>query len=203
MLQPFWVSKYELTQGQWYRLTKLQPSQFHPSVNSPDRITFAHPVESVSRDGFERVLGENKLRLPTEAQWEYAARAGTNTPWSTPGIPTSSQANLNGPDDGFRYHAPVGSFQPNGFGLFDVVGNVWEWCSGSYLSDSYITHPPQPPCGESNFKDAHAPTAPLRGGGWADTPQYARSTNRHDDNPARGKNEFGARAIINLVEPTQ
>jgi formylglycine-generating enzyme required for sulfatase activity len=159
-LSPFLLSKYELTQGQWLRLTGQNPSQFvgkeySPRFNRAGRSAdLTHPVQSVSWTEARAVLERHGLTLPTEAQWEYAARAGTTTTWWTGATPTdlARAANLldqwakaNGYpsgeheawDDGNTVPAPVGSYDPNPFGFHDVHGNVWEWCLDAYLEYAY------------------------------------------------------------------
>jgi len=147
-LDPFLLSKYELTQGQWQRLTGTNPSAYHEGLRfAAVPVTPTHPVEQVSWDECHQLLSRLELTLPTEAQWEYACRAGTASFW-WPGdalASLSGAANLadafcrdnGGPqgwsyeeslDDSFVVHAPVGSFQENPFGLQDTIGNVWEWC---------------------------------------------------------------------------
>lgn len=156
-LEPFFISKYELTQAQWSRATGSNPSRFDVRywMQAEDRAHVAraaeHPVEQVSWSDCLRVLRDLGLALPTEAQWEFAARAGTQTTWWTGNdkeslrgaanladqtlarVPSSDVAIRASDDwtdleDGFSRHAPVESFRPNGFGLHGVLGNVWEWC---------------------------------------------------------------------------
>jgi formylglycine-generating enzyme required for sulfatase activity len=148
-LAPFFISKYELTQSQWRRLSGTNPSAWSPSTAPVHVHSELHPVENVDWATALRTMQEVGLTLPTEAQWEYAARAGTTTPWwtgsdretlrgaanlvdestrqvkSAPGSETSHWTDLG---DGFSLHSPIGSFRCNPFGLFDVCGNVSEWC---------------------------------------------------------------------------
>jgi serine/threonine protein kinase/formylglycine-generating enzyme required for sulfatase activity len=151
-VEPFLLSKYEMTQGQWLRVTGENPSVRHPGKpHNTLWTTLLHPVEAVSWNDCSQVLGQMNLRLPEEAEWEYATRAGTHTIWWTGNEPESliGAANLrdqtcarygstNTPpepwDDGFALHAPVGSLRPNGFGLHDVCGNVYEWCNDAYVT---------------------------------------------------------------------
>ncbi len=151
-LDPFFVSKFEITQAQWSRLAWENShyytgfKQVSPAGNAY-RATLTHPVERVDWREARDVLLMIGAVLPTEAQWEYAARAGDDTPW--PGSPDVSDlgtianiadATLSEFDpalvdalclevrDGWPFHAPVGSFRPNRFGLHDTLGNVREWC---------------------------------------------------------------------------
>lgn len=137
-LSPFFLSKYEVTRGQWRRLTGEN--------TAPETDEDTRPVEGVSWNRSQETLSRHGLTLPTEAQWEYACRAGTATPFWTGAAAESLQgaANLadrsarrqgatgvseDWLDDGFAGLAPVGSYRPNPFGLFDMHGNVGEWCS--------------------------------------------------------------------------
>ena len=147
--EPFFLSKYEVTQAQWQRATGENASQFAAGFQSPTGPVHSalHPAEMVSwRDG-ERWLARLGWSLPTGAEWEYAARAGRDTPWSTgpdkeglrgagnfadeaarrDGQTWPEIGELPGLDDGYPCHAPVGLFQANDWGLFDVHGNVSEW----------------------------------------------------------------------------
>jgi len=132
VLPPFFLAKYEMTQEQWTRLTGVNPS-FHqgPSFEM-------HPVESLRWGECVEALAWAGLRLPSEAEWEYGTRAGTDTPWWTGREPASlaGAANLAG-DDPYPLHAPVGRFRANPFGLHDVHGNVWEMCLDAFTEDFY------------------------------------------------------------------
>jgi len=154
-LSPFFLSKYEMTQGQWLRFTGTNPSRYDPlmyfnSWNAKGEPgDLIHPVEQVSWDDCTAMLERLGLRLPREAQWEYGARAGTTTAWWCgnevesiigAGNLADRYARENGGDwpnwedwsDGNTSHARVGSFLPNAFGLHDVIGNVMEWCQDLY-----------------------------------------------------------------------
>ena len=161
-----------------------------------------HPVVNVSWNdavAMARWLGAKEgtvYRLPTEAEWEYAARAGTRTRFNTGDAPQTlaGSANLFDPDaavnwprwktfatadsDGHAFTAPAGTFSPNAFGLHDMHGNVWEWTADWYAEDYYATSPvddPQgPPDGDVRVR---------RGGSWHTWPFYARSSFRNWNTP--------------------
>jgi len=155
----FLLSKYEMTQGQWLRFAGSNPSLFRPGIGVGHKgITLLHPVEQVSWMLSSTVMSRLKLRFPTEAEWEYAARAGTRTIWFTGNDKDSLEGSANLADrhfakfggikqlpsekwnDGYTAHAPVGIYRPNRFGLHDVLGNVFEWCQDSY-SQTYENAP--------------------------------------------------------------
>lgn len=157
---PFFFSKYEMTQAQWLRFTGGNPSFGKAGDEFGSRkLTLLHPIENVSCNMCEVVLSRLDLMLPTEAQWEYAARGGTTTIWWTGNSRESLREAANLADmtykeeadheelkheewlnDGFAPHAPVDSFRPNPFGLHNVTGNVWEWCRDSW-HDNYDSAP--------------------------------------------------------------
>jgi formylglycine-generating enzyme required for sulfatase activity len=110
-------------------------------------------------------------RLPTEAEWEYACRAGTTTPFNTGDDITTAQANYDGNET-----SPVGSFAPNAWGLYDMHGNMWEWCWDWY--GGYNTVPQTDPIGVSSGSNRV-----LRGGGWGGPAQDARSAGRANADP--------------------
>ena len=120
-LQPFFLSKYELTQAQWRQLS----GGSNPSANQDPPNSDSLPVENVTWLRAKAVLSEHDMTLPTELQWEYACRAGSTTAWWTGATAASleDKENVSG-----KALAPVGSFKPNAFGLYDMAGNVSEWC---------------------------------------------------------------------------
>ncbi|HJP00461.1 MAG TPA: bifunctional serine/threonine-protein kinase/formylglycine-generating enzyme family protein [Planctomycetota bacterium] len=155
-LEPFFLSKYEMSQGQWLALEGANPSLHGPgSLRGGVRHDLRHPVEQVSWNDAVRALSRLGLELPTEVQWEYACRAGTEGAWWTgnDGASLEGAANLAdqtsllaGAEDGVRdlrapfadgyvAHAPVDALAPNPFGLHNVHGNVYEWCRCPWVGD--------------------------------------------------------------------
>ena len=204
LLDPFLLSKYELTQAQWTRIAGSNPSFWSPEYR-PGRITLVHPVEQVSWEECFQVARQLDLVLPTEAQWEYACRAGTETPWQTgeSSAELFEYANLKDADygarfdfpgtvepfaDGFPYHAPVGSLRPNWFGFHDMHGNVWEWCRDGYGS---YDRPVRPGDGLSDREDSPDRTA--RGGGFDGLAAFVRSTIRFGAVPSGRDGNVGVR----------
>jgi len=155
-LKPFFISKYEITQGQWMRLSEgPNPSHYKPGVRTvlqtedKELTTLVHPVESITHIECTSVLPRHGLALPTEVQWEYACRAGGISYWHCGWEPgdVAGFGNVMGTEvdrsyreranpgltrDGWVVSAPVGRFRPNGFGLHDMIGNVGEWCADRY-----------------------------------------------------------------------
>ncbi len=174
-----------------------------------------HPVVNLSwhdAQSFCRWLSghENRIyRLPTEAEWEYACRAGTTSRYHSGDEPETlvEVANLFdaqgaralpawsryalAADDGFSFTAPVGSFRPNAFGLCDMHGNVWEWChdwySDSYYAGSASVDPMGPPSGRTRVR---------RGGAWHSWPLYVRSSFRNFNTPESRYLNLGLRVVM-------
>ncbi len=212
-LDPFLISKYELTQGQWIRFTGGNPSGYGPESAYVDGLS--NPVEQVSWTDCAAMLPRVALDLPTEAQWEYAARAGTTTIWWTGNDRKSVQGAANLADrfakdhegldhwtydldleDGYTIHAPVGAFRPNPFGLHDTMGNVWEWCRDWY--GYYVRDEKTPGTGELVVEEEDREDRIARGGGINLSSSYLRSGFR--DHFVADTKEFfvGVRPAMNL-----
>jgi len=192
----FWLGSHPVTQSQWQAVMDGNPSSFR----GPDR-----PVEQVSWEEcqeFCRRLGARDAqhyRLPTEAEWEYACRAGTTTAFAFGETLSSDQANF---DANFSYEGsrtglyreqttPVDFFPANRWGLSDMHGNVWEWCS-----DWYGEYPAGP------VRDPHGPETGhvmvVRGGSWSCPPRYCRSAFRFWFAPGYKSRYLGFRVILRL-----
>jgi len=177
----FYMGKYEVTQGQWKKIMGNNPSYFK---NCGDNC----PVEQVSWNdikGFFEALNSRtgkRYRLPTEAQWEYAARSGGKSEkWAGTSIESSlGEYAWYDSNSGSKTH-PVGQKLPNGLGLHDMSSNVWEWCSDFYGGSAYYKNSPRDnPSGPSSGS-----SRVNRGGGWysiaANTRATARSRNDADN----------------------
>ncbi|MFN0112976.1 MAG: SUMF1/EgtB/PvdO family nonheme iron enzyme [Blastocatellia bacterium] len=186
-VSPFAIGKYQVTQAQWQAVMGGNPSRF-----KGDNL----PVEKVSYEdiqGFLKKLG-NGFRLPTEAEWEYAARAGSNAEYCFGDDEKllGEYAWFNG-NSGSKTHS-VGEKKPNQFGLYDMHGNVWEWCSDWYGSGYYaecqwqgvMTDPGGPSAGSGRV---------IRGGGWADDAVSCRSARRRDGAPVGRGGNLGFRLV--------
>jgi formylglycine-generating enzyme required for sulfatase activity len=192
----FYIGRYEVTQAQWTAKMGSNPSYFQsasaevPAPEVPNR-----PVEQVSWDTVQDFLSATGLRLPTEAEWEYAYRAGTTTAFhSMPGFPNgTNDDNQVGNIAWFTSNAasqtrPVGGKAANALGLHDMSGNVWEWVndwwSGTYYASSPSTNPPGSATG-----CCRGP----RGGSWIDTTSSLRSSFRGFPGPGGAYYDHGFR----------
>ena len=186
----------------------------HPEGPSSDiRGREKHPVVHVCWEDamtFARWAGK---RLPTEAEWEFAARGGLDRApflWGKELVPSGKwQANIwqgrfpneNALADGFRSTAPVGTYPPNGFGLFDMAGNVWEWCFDWYRPDAYAQSASKNPQGPSDSFDPNEPGMPkkiMRGGSYLCSDLYCtgyRPSARMKSSPDTGLSHTGFRCV--------
>ncbi|MCC7015493.1 MAG: SUMF1/EgtB/PvdO family nonheme iron enzyme [Planctomycetes bacterium] len=190
-LRPFFISKFEITQAQWLRITGGNPS-YHAIGESAHETTVGptHPVEFVSWPDVQRTMQRIALELPTEAQWEFAARGGSDSCWfwgsdesaahtfaNVCKMPPPPGSDVAPPADAFSIHAPVGSFEPNPFGLYDVAGNVSEWCRDPYkvrYLDLALRN------GDGLVLAESEGDRSIRGGSWAEGPSSCRSAFRTD-----------------------
>ncbi|HBA26440.1 MAG TPA: hypothetical protein DCY98_03455, partial [Nitrospinae bacterium] len=132
---------------------------------------------------------KGEFRLPTEAEWEYAARSGGKSEKYSGGNNIDSVAWYSG-NSGSKTH-PVGQKEANGLGLYDMTGNVWEWTNDWYADDYYRKSPKNNPEGASSGQHRV-----LRGGSWGDTPQRLRTANRVRDGPGERDYNFGFRLVL-------
>jgi formylglycine-generating enzyme required for sulfatase activity len=174
----FYLGRYEVTQAQWTGRMGSNPSLFQGSEYSdaPNR-----PVERVTWNMIQPFLSATGLRLPTEAEWEYSYRAGTMTAYhSLEGHPngTNDDALLASigwfeANSGNTTH-PIGQKHPNGFGIYDMAGNVWEWVNDWYSATYYASSPAVNPAGPTTGSMRSS-----RGGSYASRSEACRSSNRH------------------------
>ena len=164
LTKPFYMGKYEVTQEQWEAVMGNNPSETDKGPKLPvTHVSWEDCQEFIKKLNAKTDGG---YRLPTEAEWEYACRAGTTTAYSFGESLTESEANIYG--DSIK---AVGSYRPNAFGLYDMHGNVWEWCEywyGDYPAGA-VTDPKGPATGEYRV---------LRGGSFLNSVSYARSSYR-------------------------
>lgn len=208
-LAPYFLSKYEMTLGQWSRIGDSLPSAYHAGYFAGGTVipNFAHPVESVAWYDVEQTLARWNVDMPTEAQWEAAARAGRLTPSSfDPSDPVSLQSvNVYDPGAGtsgsardpHQAHAPVASFEPNPFGFHHIIGNVAELCADWY-------GPEFDPTRVRGTDALHVPAffeqKAERGGGFL-TPEFeARFAQRDRGKPENGRISTGVRPRLRVVE---
>jgi formylglycine-generating enzyme required for sulfatase activity len=242
--RPFYLARHEVTVGQFREfvnatgyITDVEKSKeggshvpFGKYVyersplwtwhTPPFEQTDDHPVVLVSwhdAQAFCKWLSEKEgrvYRLPTEAEWEYACRAGTTTSWYTGNTFASLEGHVNTadmlyaeayhtrldgklPDDGYVFTAPVGSYRSNGFGLFDMSGNVYEWCQDFNDRKRYEKNPRVDPTGPKNGK-----ARVIRGGSFVVPAMHARSAKRDDFShmPDEGWSTTGFRVLMEIKD---
>jgi formylglycine-generating enzyme required for sulfatase activity len=190
-LEPFLMGRYPVTQAQWRAVASLPAINYELNPNPSHFKGEHHPVEQVAWleavefcDRLSRHTGK-AYRLPSEAEWEYACRAGTSTPFYFGETLTTNLANYNGnhtygsrPKETYRKATTeVGSFPPNDFGLYDMHGNVWEWCL-DYWHDSYKKAPND---GSAWVTEGNSSRRMRRGGSWSGYPRNCRCAYRGYD----------------------
>jgi formylglycine-generating enzyme required for sulfatase activity len=200
--QPFYLGATPVTQGQYRAITGTNPSYFQGSDDLPveqvswnDAIAFCNKLSE--REGLKPFYqfgpgaqsGVEGYRLPTEAEWEYACRAGSQTRFSFGDAPASlGQYAWYFSNSGNKTH-PVAQKRPNAWGLYDMHGNVWEWCEDWYEANYYANSPGADPLAPPQASDRV-----IRGGGWSINPQVGRAANRGGLAPGYRYEYLGFRA---------
>jgi len=197
----YYIQTTEVTQGQWKKVMGNNPSYHHDCGDNC-------PVENVSWEDAQHFIaklnildGHHQYRLPTEAEWEFACRAGTRTPFSYGQCLSTDQANYSDQNENTQLKGcpcshikrgkmiPVASLEPNPWGIYDMHGNVWEWCQdwmGEYPSGVSVD-PKGPLTGEKRI---------YRGGGQNERASYCRSALRGQYRPYRRSGSLGFRLVM-------
>jgi formylglycine-generating enzyme required for sulfatase activity/serine/threonine protein kinase len=195
----FWLTKYEVTQSEWQRVMQTTPWKGEPYVKNADDIAasyvtwddataFCTRLTKDERDA-RRLPADWEYRLPTEAQWEYACRAGTTTPYSfgkaVSGLADNAWFTKNASNARLEHANEVGGKNGNAWGLHDMHGNVSEWCRDWYVKDL--------PGGADPEVTIGGPMRALRGGGWRSTAEDCRTPFRQGANPGNKNPAWGFR----------
>lgn len=168
-LDDFYLAKTEVTQNQWVEIMGSNPSFFQEGESLPvENISWNNAVTFLQKMS---AGSDRNYRLPTEAEWEFACRSGGEQQRFCGGDTPQELAWFDRTGGGKTQ--PVATRQPNGLGLYDMSGNVWEFCSDIYAADYYMNSPQRNPQGA-----AHGPHVIKRGGSWSINPRYLRSTVR-------------------------
>ena len=195
LTQPFQIGTYEVTQSQYEKVIGANPSEFKETDNPVEHVTWDDALEFCRRLSElppEKAAG-HVYRLPTEAEWEYACRAGSSTAFnfgnSASKLPEYGWFEAN---SGGTTH-PIRQKEANAFGLYDMHGNVWEWCYDwqSELTSEPVTDPEGPSTGTIRQN---------RGGAWRDPPAYHRSAFRGWNTPVIRINTLGFRVVREISE---
>ena len=209
----FYMDKYEVTVGQYKEFVRATGHRDLPDWVSRYSPTYRHPVVGVNwYDAMAYAAWAGK-RLPTEAEWEKAARGGLvgqKYPWGN-AAPNGTQCNFadknvdynwsdKSADDGYQFTAPVGSYPPNTYGLYDMAGNVWEWCLDAYDANFYRNPVHRNPIAgavsiseiTNNYTNVKSSRV-LRGGSWFNDAQYVRVAYRYGNAPTYAGGSYGFR----------
>jgi formylglycine-generating enzyme required for sulfatase activity len=212
----FFMSEFPIIQAHWAMVAQMPrvtidleiaPANFKGNDRPIEQINWFEAIEFCQR--LSQYTGRI-YRLPTEAEWEYACRAGSTTPFHFGDTVTADLANYRGTDhEEYKWSGsygqgpkgiyrqettPVDSFPPNSFGLYDMHGNVWEWCQDDYSNNYDVT----PVDGSVWASGENSGLKALRGGSWFDNPRYCRSAIRLISNPAYHVNYVGFRVVCEM-----
>jgi formylglycine-generating enzyme required for sulfatase activity len=198
--QGFYLSETEVTQAQWQAIMIGNPSYFKNKENNAPKDTDSYPVEGISwidvQEFFQKLNVKSKvsLRLPTEAEWEYACRARTTSRFGFgDGYADLGDYAWYGQNFGRITHGVSGN-KANNFGLYDMHGNVWEWCEDDW-HENYQGAPNE---GNAWTDAPRGVTRVLRGGSWYSNPRNCCSTNRDMNTPDYTMNDIGFRCARDI-----
>jgi formylglycine-generating enzyme required for sulfatase activity len=184
----FYLGKYEVTQTQWTAVMGSNPSHFKGQNNPVERVSWDDAQEFINR--LNQKEGHTRYRLPTEAEWEYAVRAGTTSTYFFGDDADQLGSYAWKGNSGDTTH-PVGQKQPNAWGLYDMYGNVWEWVQDWYGEEYYSGSPSIDPRGPSSGS-----SRVVRGGGWYCSAADCRSAERRGNSPGYRSDILGFRLAL-------
>jgi formylglycine-generating enzyme required for sulfatase activity len=194
-ISPFFMGKYEVTQEQWQVVMENNPSNFQGAKRPVEQVSWNDAVEFCQK--LSQKTGKS-YRLPSEAEWEYACRAGTKTPFHFGETITPDLVNYNGCPYGSaqwglgrEQTTDVGSFPPNAFGLYDMHGNVCEWCSDRW-NNNYRGAPTNGSSWETGYDEFRV----RRGGSWNCKAAHCRSAYRSGYRAGNHDSKIGFRVAL-------
>ena len=195
----FYIDKNLVTQEQYEKAMGANPSRWKGAKNPVEQVRWSDAVRFCNKrseleglppcydtNTWKCNFEANGYRLPTEAEWEYAARSGTSTAYFFGDSPAKLGEYAWFEKNSGGHPRPIGQKQPNPWGLFDMAGNVWEWCNDFYKVDFYTESPKQDPRGPNEGQNKV-----LRGGAWRFSAENCRSGYRYNENPGYADVCFG------------
>ena len=206
----FYMGMTEVTQRQWKAVTSRNPSKYEGDDRPVERVSWIDCLQFIHQIN-ARSQGLCELRLPTEAEWEYCCRAGTTTtyPWGENRMDVARYGNIGDQsikrifpnaepldfNDGHAVTAPAASYEPNRWGLYDMVGNVLEWCHDCYDENYYQASPSRDPTGPSR-----SATRVMRGAAWNSTTSVIHPSYRQPATPDVSREYLGLRLAMTVPE---
>ena len=184
-LSSFYIGRYEVTQEEWLAVMGTNPSSLKGENKPVESVSWVDCQAFIQK--LNTIIGGGKFRLPTEAEWEYAARGGNKSKGFdyAGGNYISNVAWYNG---NYSSTYKIGAKDPNELGLYDMSGNVWEWCQDFYGNDYYSSSPQSNPYGPT-----YGTTRVCRGGSWSNNEGDCLVTKRYSCVPSKGYNNLGFR----------